>query len=285
MRGATVGRGVVSVLVLACAAAAGGDGDEKRKPLRVSTFEELREALASCSAGDEIVLAPGKYHVTRSLRVGKPDVVVRGQTGKPGDVVLHGDGMNTNTGPRACLSLAADGVELRDLTIRDFWQYGVMLSGRRSRRALPDRLVLHNLRIENCGTRHIKGVDSRDYSEGVRIEKVHCRQTVKYRPRPGHPVDSRGCSRGSSCPVDESPLTETCTSRPSSRRSTGRSPSEAVTSAARADRAFISASRPAGSMADPSSAAVRRVCSSPAEAAVARSSRSCATYVERSMTP
>ncbi len=196
MRDRSVARIAISLLVAAAGAAAGGEG---KKPVRVSTFEELREAVANCSPGDRIVLAAGKYHVTSSLYVAQPNVVVRGQTGRPEDVVLHGDGMNTDTGMRTCVSMAADGVELRDLTIRDFWQYGVMLSGRRSWRSLPDRLVLRNLRIENCGTRHIKGVDSRDYSEGVRIEKVHFRQTVKYRRRPGHPVDSSNYIGGIDC--------------------------------------------------------------------------------------
>ena len=49
--------------------------------------------------------------------------------------------------------------------------------------------------------------------------------------------------------------------------------------------AFISASRAAGSMAAPSRAAVRCVCSSPAAAAAVRSSRSWATYRPMSMTP
>ncbi len=196
MRDISIRRIGISLLLLAAGAAG---GDRQKKPVRVSTFDQLRQALAECSPGDEIVLAPGKYHVTRSLYVARADVVVRGQTGKPEDVVLHGDGMNTNTGMRTCVSMAADGVQLRDLTIRDFWQYGVMLSGRRLRRSLPDRLVLSNLRIENCGTRHIKGVDSRDYSEGVLIEKVHFRQTVRYRRRPGHPVDSTNYIGGIDC--------------------------------------------------------------------------------------
>ena len=186
---------IASVLIAAGAAA----GDKQKKPVRVSTFDELRQALARCSPGDEIVLAAGKYHVTRSLYIGQPNVVVRGQTGKPEDVVLHGDGMNTDSRMRTCVSMAADGVELRDLTIRDFWQYGVMLSGRRTRRSLPDRLVLRNLRIQNCGTRYIKGVDSRGYSEAVLIEKVDFRQTVKYKRRPGHPVDSSNYIGGIDC--------------------------------------------------------------------------------------
>ena len=82
-----------------------------------------------------------------------------------------------------------------------------------------------------------------------------------------------------------SALTATRTSRPSRRTSTTRSPSASVTSAARSERAFIKARRAAGSIAAPSSAPVRWVCSSPAAAADARSSRSRVTYLLRSMTP
>src|SRR5918998_3192881 len=80
--------------------------------------------------------------------------------------------------------------------------------------------------------------------------------------------------RGPGCVSSDGELTAIRTSRPSSRTSTTRSSSAAVTSAARSDIAFMIASRAAGSSATPSTAAVRRVCSSPADAAAVRSSRS-----------
>jgi len=169
------------------------------KTWRVSTFEQLHAAIEGCSPGDRIVMAPGEYHVTRRLYLTKADVVVRGRTGKPEQVVLHGNGMNDSSGVQNCFWTAADGIELRDFTIRDFWQYGVVLSGREPARVLPDRLVLSNLRIQDCGTRHIKGVYSRDYSEGVLIEKVRCSQTQKRQRRPGHPVDADNYIGGIDC--------------------------------------------------------------------------------------
>ncbi len=166
---------------------------------RVSSFEQLHAAIETCSPGDQIVMAPGQYHVTKTLYLTKADVIVRGRTGDPEQVVLHGNGMNNDTGVQRCFWTAADGIQLRDFTIRDFWEYGVVLSGREPARVLPDRLVLSNLRIRNCGTRHIKGVYSKDYSEDVLIEKVHCSQTEKRQRRPGHSVDADNYIGGIDC--------------------------------------------------------------------------------------
>ena len=181
--------------LLLCAGCATGSG----KTWRVSTTEQLYAAIEGCSPGDHIVIAPGEYQITRSLYLTKANVVVRGRTGRPEQVVLRGKGMNKRNGAQSCFWTAADGIQLRDFTIRDFWQYGVVLSGREPARVLPDRLVLSNLRIQDCGTRHIKGVYSKDYSEGVLIEKVHCSQTQKLKRRPGHPVDPDNYIGGIDC--------------------------------------------------------------------------------------
>ncbi len=176
-----------------------GCGDGAGKTWRVSSFEPLYAAVEGCAPGDSIVMAPGEYHVTKRLYLTKADVTVRGRTGKPEQVVLHGNGMNDPSGMQTCFWTAADGIVLRDFTIRDFWQYGVVLSGREPARVLPDRLVLSNLHIQDCGTRHIKGVYSQDFSEGVRIEKVRCTQTQKRQRRPGHPVDPDNYIGGIDC--------------------------------------------------------------------------------------
>lgn len=155
----------------------------------VSTVEQLRQALKQCGPGDQVVLAPGRYFLEQPIFVTQPRVVVRGRTGRPEDVVLHGGGMNNPEGGQNGVHLAAHGVQLRDLTVRDFYQYGVLTSGREPCRFLPDGLVLSNLRIEDCGTRHIKGVNNRDTSDAALIERVQFRQTQPRQSRPGHPVD------------------------------------------------------------------------------------------------
>ena len=165
----------------------------------VNTVEELEQAVRNCSPGDHIVLAPGQYRLRRWLYVTKARVVIRGRTGIPDDVELCGGGMNNDADPENCIWMAADGIQLRDLTIRDFYKYGVVLSGREPSRTLPDDLVLSNLHFIDCGTRHIKGVNSRDYSERVLIEKVYCLQRRKYLRRPGHPVDSNNYIGGIDC--------------------------------------------------------------------------------------
>lgn len=192
-------RVLVVVTAGVCVAWLSGCGGEQEGVWRVETVEQLHLAVEGCEPGDEIVIDPGRYRLRRTLQVNQPHVVIRGRTGKPEQVVLHGAGMNSPEWPHVAFRLADDGIELRDLTISDFWQYGVVCSGREPARVLPDRLVLSNLRIRNCGARHIKAVYSRDESVGVLIEKVHCTQTEKYLRRPGHPVDSNNYIGGIDC--------------------------------------------------------------------------------------
>jgi len=150
----------------------------------VSTFTELRNAIGSASPGDEIVIAPGQYHVTNPLYITKPNLMFRGATGNRDDVVLYGNGMNVNSGVLEGFWAAADGIQLRNVTIRDFWHHGVHIAGS----PLASNVVISNVKTINCGERHVKGSGT-GLSNNVLIENLWMEQTEEYLPRPGHSVD------------------------------------------------------------------------------------------------
>jgi len=157
----------------------------------VSTFSQLRDAGRYALPGDEIVIAPGQYHVTTALYITTPNLVFRGATGNRDDVVLYGNGMNVNSGPTECFYPAADGVELHNVTIRDFWHHGIHITGTGSSTTdgYADNVVISNVKTINCGERHIKGSASSGISRNVLIENLWMEQTEEYVRRPGHPVD------------------------------------------------------------------------------------------------
>ena len=152
----------------------------------VSTFNGLVNALYNANPGDEVVIAPGQYHVTTNLYWTRPDVTIRGATGNRDDVVLYGNGMNTRSGVLEGFWAAADGIQLRDLTIRDFYYHGVHIAGEAE---TADNIVLSNVRIQDCGERYVKLGVGPDYSENVLIENSLFIQTKAYEPRLGHSVN------------------------------------------------------------------------------------------------
>ncbi len=171
---------VVALLVLASAAPAA--------VWNVSTFGELRGAALGATPGDEILIAPGSYHVTSPLYVTTRDLVFRGVSGNRDDVVLYGNGMNVNSGVLEGFWTAANGIELYNLTIKDFWHHGVHVSNDQASGDLADDVVISNVKIQNCGERYIKG-SGNGTSSNVLVENVHFLQTEAYLPRPDHSVD------------------------------------------------------------------------------------------------
>jgi len=157
----------------------------------VDTFSELRDAGRFGSPGDEIVIEPGQYHVTTALYITTPNLVFRGATGDRDDVVLYGNGMNVNSGVTECFYPAADGVELHNVTIRDFWHHGIHICGTSggTTDGYADDVVISNVKTINCGERHIKGSAGSGISRNVLIDHLWMEQTEDYLPRPGHPVD------------------------------------------------------------------------------------------------
>jgi len=170
---------VFVVAAVASAAPAGGDTHW------VNSFATLRNAMRTAEPYDEIVIAPGNYHVTSSLYVTTPDLTFRGQTGNRDDVVLYGNGMNVNSGVLEGFWAAADGIRLESVTIRDFWHHGIHICGD----GYADNVVISNVKTVNCGERHVKGSASSGISNNVLIENLRMEQTEAYLPRPGHSVD------------------------------------------------------------------------------------------------
>ncbi len=156
----------------------------------VSTFSALRTAALNASPGDEIVIAAGQYHVTNNLYITTPNLIFRGATGNRDDVVLYGNGMNVNSGVREGFWAAANGIQLHNLTIRDFWHHGIHITG-------TDNIVVRNCKTINCGERHVKGSGGESYN--VLIDNLWMEQTEEYLPRYGHSVDEYNYIGGMDC--------------------------------------------------------------------------------------
>jgi len=148
----------------------------------VSTVSGLENAVFGAGPGDEIVVAPGTYNLTRVLQMNTPNVSIRGATGVREDVVIVGGGMNTR-GVDEGITVGADNVSISSLTLKDFYYNAIHIRAESD----ADNTIVSNVKTWNIGERHIKG--SRDsnpshVADNALIENVYMLQTI---PRAGHP--------------------------------------------------------------------------------------------------
>jgi len=134
----------------------------------VSSVGELYYSLNQASPGDEIVIEPGTYHLTRDVTVFKSNITIRGATGNFEDVILVGGGMNSANYPREGIQIFAPDVTVRDLTLTEFYWHALHFQNG------ADRAHVINVRTLNIGEQHIKGVR---YTNGGIIEHCLLQQT------------------------------------------------------------------------------------------------------------
>ena len=118
----------------------------------VSSYAELDRAVRGARPGDEIVLADGRYSLERTLEIGAPGVTLRGQSGDPGRVTLHGRGMTGDT-VGVAVAAGASRVTIADLTIRSVGFHAVQVRGESG----ASNFTLHNTVLEDAGQQLLKG--------------------------------------------------------------------------------------------------------------------------------
>jgi len=166
--------GLVALLALSASAGA--------YTWNVSTVAELQNAVENYSSGDEIVMAAGTYDNTQLTTQGKwlhfdrADVVLRGATGDPDDVVMAGPGMNKNAYPKEIVIVNADDVTVRDLSLGECKWNGIHIRAEND----ADRAWICNVKTFNIGERHIKVSTNQEdinaISDDVLVEFVHMSQ-------------------------------------------------------------------------------------------------------------
>jgi Bacterial Ig domain/Right handed beta helix region len=100
--------------------------------VNVATEADLQAAVASITSDTTIVIAPGSYALTRTLSVkgAFTNVVIRGATNNPNDVVLFGAGMSNPDYakvPHGISVAGGQGFTVAYLTIRDVYADAIVL--------------------------------------------------------------------------------------------------------------------------------------------------------------
>ncbi|HOC42309.1 MAG TPA: hypothetical protein PKJ99_04740 [Thermoanaerobaculales bacterium] len=134
----------------------------------VDTAQELADACWNLASNQAIVIAPGTYDLSAVVfpngidgrltvgRYGAPsisNVQIRGATGDPADVVLHGAGMTDPIVPFGFQIFTATDVLIADLTIGSVYYHAVAIQNDQG----ATRVRLYHCRLHDAGEQIVKG--------------------------------------------------------------------------------------------------------------------------------
>jgi hypothetical protein len=136
--------------------------------VRVDTVGALARAADSVASGTTILIAPGRYRLTRTLAIAKvSDVALRGETGTPEDVVIEGPGLHAGAGASpqdAIWTSKVSRLLLAGFTLTGFPRHCAILN---AGTASP---TIHAVHFVDCGEQAVKAnpdAEGRGVPDGV----------------------------------------------------------------------------------------------------------------------
>ena len=131
----------------------------------VSTLAGLQNAVANLASNTTVMIQPGTYHLTGTLRIRNnvTNVALRGATGNREDVVIVGDGMAVPGIPHGITCENAQDVLIANLSVGEVQYHPVQLQGEQG----CDRVRLYNVRLFDAGEQFVKGTVDFANANGV----------------------------------------------------------------------------------------------------------------------
>ena len=146
--------------------------------ISVSSAQELADACWSLQSNQAIVIEPGIYDlaavefpngVDGRLTVGRygaqpiSNIQIRGASGNPADVLIHGAGMLDDSVPFGIQIFTATDVTIADLSLGEVYYHAIAVQGDQG----AQRVRVHHTRLFDAGQQIIKGQVGAD---DVRVE-------------------------------------------------------------------------------------------------------------------
>ncbi len=119
--------------------------------IRVSSVEELFEAVKSINPGGTILIADGHYYMPRYLGIETDNVTMRSESGQRERVII--DGINSRHGELIGVSRCS-GVTIADLTIQNIMWNGFKINSNTN----VQKVTIYNCIIHNIWQRGVKAV-------------------------------------------------------------------------------------------------------------------------------
>ena len=132
------------------------------KVVYAATESALQLAITHVREGTTIIIAPGKYQLTKTLYVRKNNVTIRGEDNTCDGTILIGKGMENKNFDHVPHGIWTDAVNLKvqNLTIRSVFHHPIQFSPN------AESPYIYNVRLLDAGEQFIKG-SSGGYGRGV----------------------------------------------------------------------------------------------------------------------
>tara|TARA_R100000789_G_scaffold70099_1_gene65654 strand:+ start:12011 stop:12982 length:972 start_codon:yes stop_codon:yes gene_type:complete len=132
------------------------------KAVTVDGVEKLQRVVRSAQPDTVVLLVPGEYKLTSTITVRADHLTIRGLGDACSDVIIAGAGMNNPDygGAPHGIWTDASGLTVQNLTIRDFYQHGIVLNPG------AESPTFQNIRILDTGKQLIKANPS-GFGDGV----------------------------------------------------------------------------------------------------------------------
>jgi hypothetical protein len=145
--------------------------------IRVSSVEELFEAVKSVKPGGTILVADGHYIMPRYLEIDTDNVTLRGESGQRERVII--DGMNSRHGELIGISRCS-GVTIADLAIQNIKWNGFKINSNTN----VQNVTIYNCIIHNIWQRGVKGVSvPEENRESIRPHNCRIQYCLFYNDR------------------------------------------------------------------------------------------------------
>jgi hypothetical protein len=146
--------------------------------IKVSTVQELINALAEVKVGGTILLADGRYMMPHFVEIKTDRVSLRGASGSRERVII--DGAESRDGELIWIT-ACSGVTIADLTIQNIKWNGFKINSETG----VQELTIHNCIIHNIWQRGVKGVKvPKADREAIRPRRCRVQYCLFYNDRP-----------------------------------------------------------------------------------------------------
>lgn len=140
----------------------------------VSSEQELRDALdmaklrSDFSSTYEIVIKKWVYTLNNGFRIDTDNVLIRGETGNPDDVILQGQGMHGSV--THVFWVIGDDIRIGDMKIGNIANHAIQVMGERG----ADNVLVHNVKIFDTGEQMIKWSHSPDRNHMSENGVIQC---------------------------------------------------------------------------------------------------------------
>ena len=164
--------GVIIFMLYSCAANKLSLPDRSGNTVRVTTEEELHQAILNANPYETVIIADGIYQMKRSLLIDhKIHLTLRGESGDATKVILQGGGWGDfYNGPRESMEpndviiiRNSEDVAIADLTITEASHYGIVIDAEsKTVSSNPKDIQILRCHFINIATRGLKGTASKD---------------------------------------------------------------------------------------------------------------------------